>query len=58
MLMVSADAVYELLKSGQMPGRKVGRKWITTRSALMRWIGGSLDAATAQRAIEAALRIT
>jgi excisionase family DNA binding protein len=52
LLMVSADTVYELLKSGQMPGRKVGRKWITTRSAVMRWIEGSLDLAATQRAIE------
>jgi hypothetical protein len=24
--------------SGQLRGRKVGRKWITTRNAVMRWL--------------------
>ena len=48
----SVDTVYDLLKSGQLPGRKVGRKWITTRSAVMRWVEETLVADTAQRAID------
>ena len=45
--------VYDLLASGQLPGRKVGRKWLTTRSAVMRWIEESVAADTTQRAIDA-----
>jgi excisionase family DNA binding protein len=52
LLTVSADTVYDLLKSGELPGRKVGRKWLTTRSAVMRWIEQSLEAETAQRALD------
>jgi excisionase family DNA binding protein len=32
LLTVSADTVYDLFKSGELPGRKVGRKWLTTRN--------------------------
>jgi excisionase family DNA binding protein len=53
LLTVSADTVYELLKSGQLPGRKVGRKWITTKGAVMRWVEGSSAAEAAERAIQA-----
>ena len=52
LLTVSTDTVYELLKSGELPGRKVGKKWITTRSAVMRWIEDSMMAATRERAIK------
>ena len=30
-LTVSTDTVYDLFKSGELPGRKIGRKWITTK---------------------------
>jgi excisionase family DNA binding protein len=52
LLTVSVDTVYDLLKSGQLPGRKVGRKWLTTRASVMRWIEQSLEAETAQRAFD------
>jgi excisionase family DNA binding protein len=29
LLTVSADTVYDLFKSGELPGRKVGRKWLS-----------------------------
>ena len=29
LLTVSIDTVYDLFKSGELPARKVGRKWIT-----------------------------
>jgi excisionase family DNA binding protein len=51
LLTVSTDTVYHLFKSGELPGRKVGRRWITTRGAVMRWIEGSCAADAAQRAI-------
>jgi excisionase family DNA binding protein len=49
---ISADTVYDLLKSGELPGRKVGRTWRTTRSAVMRWMEESVQAETAQRAFD------
>ncbi len=52
LLAVSTDTVYELLKSGQLPGRKVGRGWKTTRSAVMRWMEESMAAATREQAIK------
>jgi excisionase family DNA binding protein len=50
LLTVSTDTVYDLLASGQLPGRKVGRKWLSTRNAVMRWIEQSMAAETAHRA--------
>jgi excisionase family DNA binding protein len=41
LLTVSPDTVYDLFKRGELPGRKVGRKWLTTRNALLRWIESS-----------------
>jgi excisionase family DNA binding protein len=38
LLTVSLDTVYNLFQKGELPGRKVGRKWLTTRSAVLRWI--------------------
>ena len=52
LLTVSADTVYDLFKSGELPGRKVGRKWLTTRNALLRWIESSSENNTLARAIE------
>jgi excisionase family DNA binding protein len=51
LLTVSADTVYDLFKSGELPARKVGRKWITTRAALMRWIESSFASNAAERAV-------
>jgi excisionase family DNA binding protein len=49
---VSRDTVYELFQSGDIPGRKVGRKWITTKAAILRWIESSATGDTLSRAIE------
>jgi PAS domain S-box-containing protein/excisionase family DNA binding protein len=38
LLTVSPDTVYTLFKTGELPGRKVGRKWLTTRRAVLRWM--------------------
>jgi excisionase family DNA binding protein len=38
LLTVSADTVYDLFAKGELPGRKVGRKWLTTKAAVLRWI--------------------
>jgi excisionase family DNA binding protein len=52
MLTVSRDTVYELFQKGELPGRKVGRKWITTKAAVLRWIESSATGDTLTRAIE------
>jgi excisionase family DNA binding protein len=52
LLTVSADTVYDLFKHGELPGRKVGRKWITTRNALLRWIESSSENNILAKAIE------
>jgi len=44
--------VYDLFKKGELPGRKVGRKWLTTRSAVLRWIESTSEEDTLARAIE------
>jgi excisionase family DNA binding protein len=51
-LTVSPDTVYDLFKKGELPGRKVGRKWLTTRTAVLRWIEHSAEEDTLARAIE------
>jgi excisionase family DNA binding protein len=51
-LTVSPDTVYDLFKRGELPGRKVGRKWLTTRNAVLRWIESSSENNILARAIE------
>jgi len=36
LLTVSPETVYELFKTGELPGREVGRKWIITKAAAVR----------------------
>ena len=50
-LTVSADTVYSLFQKGELPGRKVGRKWITTKSAVLRWVENSATDDTLARAV-------
>src|SRR5438874_13437237 len=52
LLTVSVDTVYDLFAKGELPGRKVGRKWITTKAAVMRWIEASSTDDTLARSIE------
>ena len=37
-LTVSADTVYALLQRGDLPGRTVGRTWLTTKTAVLQWL--------------------
>src|SRR5207302_5020739 len=46
-LTVSADTVYDLFHRGDLPGRKVGRKWLTTKTAVLRWLEASTKRSTA-----------
>jgi len=52
LLTVSPDTVYELFKKGELPGRKVGRKWITTKAAVLRWVEQSFAPDAVSRAVE------
>jgi excisionase family DNA binding protein len=52
LLTVSPDTVYDLFKRGELPSRKVGRKWITTRNVVLRWIEISSESNTLAKAIE------
>lgn len=52
MLMVSVDTIYDLFASGTLPARKVGRKWITTKAAVLRWIESTSADDTVARAIK------
>ena len=45
-LTVSADTVYDLFHRGDLPGRKVGRKWLTTKTAVLRWLEESTKCGT------------
>lgn len=51
-LTVSPDTVYSLFQSGELPGRKVGRKWVTTKAAVLRWIESSSADDTLARAVK------
>jgi Helix-turn-helix domain len=51
MLGISTHAVYALFKKGELPGRKVARRWLTTRDAVLRWLKGSSEEDRLARAI-------
>jgi excisionase family DNA binding protein len=51
MLGISTRAVYALFKRGELPGRKVARRWLTTRDSVLRWLKGSSEEDTLARAI-------
>jgi excisionase family DNA binding protein len=38
LLRVGPEAVYRQLRSGKMPGRKLGREWRISKRALLAWI--------------------
>ena len=43
--------VYDLFRKGDLPARKVGRKWLTTYTAVLRWVEHSSEQDTMARAI-------
>ena len=53
LLCVSTDTIHELLAKGEMPGRKVGRRWLTTKAAGLRWIEKSSPEDRLARAVAA-----
>jgi excisionase family DNA binding protein len=52
LLTVSPDTVYDLFQKAELPGRKVGRKWITTKAAVLRWIENTSAEDALTRAVE------
>jgi hypothetical protein len=51
MLGVSTHAVYALFKKGELPGRKVARRWLTTPDMVLAWLKGASHEDTLTRAI-------
>ena len=51
MLGISTHAVYALLKKGELPGRKVARRWLTTRELVLGWLKGASEQDTLAQAI-------
>jgi excisionase family DNA binding protein len=51
MLGISTHAVYALFKKGELPGKKVARRWLTTRDSVLRWLKGASEEDTLARAI-------
>ena len=43
MLGLKASKVYDLLRAGQMPGRKVGKYWLVPMAALVEWQPKGVD---------------
>lgn len=52
LLTMFVDTVYELFQNRELPGRKVGRRWITTKAAVLRWIESSATGDALTRRIE------
>ena len=48
---VSTDTVYDLVREGELLGRKVARRWLTTRDSVLRWLKGSSEEDALVRAI-------
>jgi excisionase family DNA binding protein len=46
-LTVSADTVSDLFQRGDLPGWKVGRPWLITTAAVLRWLEASTTQSTA-----------
>ena len=50
MLGISTRAVYALFKKGELPGRKVARRWLTTGDLVIGWLKGASEQDTLARA--------
>ena len=46
-LTVSADMVHDPSQRGNLPGLKVGRTWLLTKAAVLRWLEASTTQSTA-----------
>lgn len=36
----SPSSIRAMLRKGQLPGRRVGRRWLVSRAALLAWLAG------------------
>jgi excisionase family DNA binding protein len=43
LLQVDEKAVRDLARRGELPGRKIGRDWRFSRSAVLAWLSGSQE---------------
>jgi excisionase family DNA binding protein len=43
LLRVGPEAIYRQLRTGKMPGRKLGREWRVSRQALLAWLSSPSD---------------
>ena len=41
LLRIGMNAMYELLQTGEIPSKRVGRKYLIPRLGLDRWLNGS-----------------
>lgn len=39
LLQVESETVQDLARSGELPGRKIGREWRFSRAAVLAWLG-------------------
>lgn len=51
-LKVSEDTVYNLFTTGDLPGRKVGRKWTTTEKIFADWFENTSIHSTPRRYVK------
>jgi len=56
LLGVSIKTFSKVLREGEVPGRKVGREWKFSRTALIEWVGSSRSRAFLEAAEEAPAR--
>ena len=45
---ISHEAVRRALREGKLPGRRVGRRWLLSRSALLEWLNAFREDAPAR----------
>ena len=46
---LSLNAVYQKLEKGEIPGRKVGSRWLTRRVTFDRWLDGKPEPSAKSR---------
>jgi excisionase family DNA binding protein len=51
LLRIERRTCYRLFASGTLPGKKIGKRWLTTRAAVYRWLDSSTDQRDANTAL-------
>jgi excisionase family DNA binding protein len=52
-LRLGRNSIYGLLRSGELKGKRIGRKWIIPRAEIRRWLGVS-DTGESAKPVEVA----